>query len=146
MIYLDTSYIVKCYVAEPGSERILTWLEGQRGLVCSWHGRLEFFSAVHRHVQTGRLAADQVRRVTRQLETDESSGIWTWLPVSPDLVRRACRVVGGLDRGSCLRAADALHLATAAEAGCTCLYSHDRHLLDAAPLFGVVARDILASP
>ncbi len=46
MIYLDTSYIVKCCVAEPGSERILTWLEGQRGIVCSWHGRPEFFSAI----------------------------------------------------------------------------------------------------
>jgi len=143
MIYLDTSYIVKCYVSEPGSDRILAWLAGRRGLVCSWHGRLEFHSAIHRHFQGGRLAAVQVRRVIRQLENDEADGVWTWLAVTPALVRQACTVMAGLDRTTCLRAADALHLATAADAGCEGLYSHDGHLLDAARLFGVTAHDIL---
>jgi uncharacterized protein len=144
MIYLDTSYIVKCYVFEPGSERILAWLEGRRGLVCSWHGRVEFYSAIHRHFQAGRLTAVQVRKVTRQLEADEANGVWTWLAVTPALVRQACAILAGLDRTTCLRAADALHLATAADAGCESCYSHDRHLLAAASGFGVAAHDILA--
>jgi len=144
MIYLDTSYIVKCYVAEPGSDRILAWLEGRRGLVCSWYGRLEFCSALHRHFQAGRLTAGQVRRIVRHLETDEDDGLWTWLAVTPALVNQASAVVAGLDRATCLRAGDALHLATAAEAGCEDVYSHDRHLLDAAALFGVAAHDVLA--
>ena len=143
MIYLDTSYIVKCYVAEPGSDRILAWLEGQRGIVCSWQGRLEFFSAIHRHVQAGNLNVTRAKRVTSQLESDEAQGIWTWLPVTLALVRRTCQTVGGLGPKTCLRAADALHLATAADAGCACIYSHDRHLLGAAKVFGVEARDIL---
>ena len=145
MIYLDTSYIVKCYVSEPGSDRILAWLEGQHGLVCSWQGRVELFSALHRHVQGGRLTAAQVRKVTRQLEADEAHGIWTWLAVTPALVRKTCHTLAGLDRKTCLRAADALHLATAADAGCEALYSHDRHLLDAAPVFGIKAHDILTT-
>ena len=121
MIYLDTSYLVKVYVAEPGSGRILAWLEGQRGLLCSWHGRLEFFCAVHRHVQAGRLAALAARRVFRRLEADEASDVVTWLPVSAALIQSACRAVSGLGRGVSLRAADrALHLATAADCGCEC--------------------------
>ena len=144
MIYLDTSYIVKCYVAEPGSDRVLAWLTGRRGLVCSWHGRIEFHSAIHRHFQAGRLTATQVRKVARQLEADEAHGVWTWLAVTPELARRACTAIAGLDRQTCLRAADALHLATAADAGCEGLYSHDRHLLNAASMFGVPAHDILA--
>lgn len=143
MIYLDTSYIVKCYVSEPGSDRILAWLEGRRGMVCSLHGRIEFHSAMHRHFQAGRLTATQVRKVMRQLEADEANGIWTWLAVSSALVHQACVTLAGLDRATCLRAADALHLATAADAGCENLYSHDRHLLSAAPVFGVSAHDIL---
>ena len=143
MIYLDTSYIVKCYVSEPGSDRILAWLEGRRGLVCSCHGRIEFYSALHRHFQAGRLTAAQVRKVSRQLEADEDNGIWTWLAVTPALVRHACTTLAGLDRKTCLRAADALHLATSADEGCEELYSHDRHLLDAASVFGVAAHDIL---
>jgi predicted nucleic acid-binding protein len=143
MIYLDTSYIVKCYVSEPGSEQILAWLEGRRGLVCSWHGRIELYSAFHRHFQAGRLTAAQVRKVTRQLEADEADGIWSWLAVTPALIRQGCCTLAGLDRKTCLRAADALHLAIAADAGCEGLYSHDRHLLEAAAVFGVTAHDIL---
>ena len=143
MIYLDTSYLVKCYVAEPGSDRVLAWLEGRRGLVCSWHGRLEFHSAIHRHFQAGRLTAAQVRQVCRRLDADEADGIWTWLAVTPVAIRQACRIVAGLDRATCLRAADALHLAVAADAGCEGVYSHDRHMLEAAAIFGVAAYDIL---
>lgn len=143
MIYLDTSYIVKCYVAEPGTEAVLEWIAGRRSLVCSLHGRIEFYSAIHRHVQAGQLTPVQARRVYRQFEEDETEGLWSWLPVTADRIRQACGVLVGLERKTCLRAADALHLATAADTGCECIYSHDRHLLAAAPLFGIPARDII---
>jgi predicted nucleic acid-binding protein len=144
MIYLDTSYIVKCYVREPGTEAILAWLEGQAGLSCAWHGRLEFCTAVQRHVREKRILPADGRRVFRRLETDERGNLWNWIPLSPELLRAACARVEGLAPQVPLRSADALHLTCAAVNGFQTVYSHDRHLLAAAPHFGLEGRDILA--
>ena len=49
----------------------------------------------------------------------------------------------GLPEDVFLRSADALHLTCAAANGFSAVYSHDRHLLNAAPHFGLEGRDIL---
>ncbi len=124
MIYLDTSYIVKCYLREPGTERILAWLQGKTGLTCCSHGRLELYAAIKRHVREGRLSEKQAAGSFRLLEQDEIAGIWHWIPVSEGLIRKACRRVASLKATVRVRAADALHLTCAAENGFTAV----RHL------------------
>lgn len=143
MIYLDTSYLVKCYVCEPGTEEILAWLEGRTGLSCAEHGRLEFFSAVRRHVREGRLRPSDATGVFRRLEADEALGLWNWLPVGGDLIRETCRRIATMPAEVPLRSADALHLACAASGGFREVYSHDRHLLAAASYFGLSGIDLL---
>jgi hypothetical protein len=49
MIYFDTSYLTKLYVLEPGTSEIDSWLQGNGGLVCSLHGRLELTASFKRH-------------------------------------------------------------------------------------------------
>ncbi len=145
MIYLDTSYIVKCYLIEPGTDLILPWLEGQSGLSCCLYGRIEFFAAVQRHRREGRLKRSDVRRALEQLETDERNNLWNWFPLSDDLIRDTCARIADLPADVPLRSADALHLTCAVTNGFSAVYSHDRHLLQAAPHFGIEGLDILPS-
>jgi predicted nucleic acid-binding protein len=143
MIYLDTSYIAKCYLNEPGSSKILRWLEGKSGLSCCHHGRLELVCALKRHQRDGRIRFEDLHRVLQRLEADERDRIWRWLPVTTDLVREACRLVASLPRTSSVRSADALHLTCAATRGFGRIYTHDQHMLRAAPRFGLDGVDIL---
>jgi len=142
--YLDTSYIVKCYLREPGSAEILAWLEGQTGLGCAALGRLEFHAAVRRHVSEGRLKGAEAERVFRRFEADCRADLWHWVPVADALIGRACERMRKLSPKVYLRTVDALHLTCASAIGCEAIYSHDRHMLIAAPHFGLEGRDILA--
>lgn len=143
MIYLDSCYIAKCYLREPGTEQVLAWLAGKCGLSCCLHGRLELAAAVQRHVREGRLSLRDSQTVFRRLEMDERAGVWRWFSVTDQLLLQACRRAESLPSGVFLRAADALHLTCAAEHGFQEVYSHDQHLLAAAPHYGLAGRDIL---
>lgn len=143
MIYFDTSYLVKLYVDEPGAEAVTTWAEGKGQFTCSVHGRLELFSSFKRQQREGSLTASRLLALVRQVEKDESTGLIRWLPLTTELMARACRQAVALPPALFLRAADALHLACAADAGLKAIYSHDRHLLAAAPHFKLKGLDVI---
>jgi predicted nucleic acid-binding protein len=143
MIYLDTSYLVKLYADEPGSEAVLAWVEGKGEFVCADHGRLELFAAFKRHQRGCGLTGPDLRALIGQVEKDESSGLVRWLPVPGELIAAACERVLGLPPSVYVLAGDALHLACAADAGLKEIYSHDRHLLAAAPHFKLKGIDVI---
>lgn len=143
MIYLDTSLIVKCYLNEPGSQAVLNWLAGRRGLMCSQHGRVEFCATLNRHVREQHLDARQAGSVLNRLAEDEHAGLWRWLPVTDAVLRRACQVLSTWSSGLVVRSADAIHLACAAEYGSPTVYTHDVAMRHAAPHFGLRAVDLL---
>ena len=137
MIYLDANYIVKCYLREAGSAHVLRLVQNSTGRSSALHGRTEFYSAVHRRLRERHLSPRDAAAVWKQFETDERSGLWHWLAVTEDVVRRACATFEKLEPTVFLRASDALHLACAAENQFPAVYSGDRILLEAAPFFGV---------
>jgi predicted nucleic acid-binding protein len=137
MIYLDGSYIIKCYLDEPGTSQVLALVQGNLGRSSSLHGRSELWSAIHRHLRERTISGRQAKSVWQQIERDERAGLWHWLPVSETVVRRACATFEKLDATVFLRSSDALHLASAAENGFVEIYSGDRVLLAAAPHFGL---------
>lgn len=137
MIYLDASYIVKCYLHEAGSREVLALLQSSSGRSSALHGRAEFYSGVHRHLRKEHISSRDATAVWQQFERDERLGIWHWLALSEAVIRRACNVFEKLDARTFLRASDALHLACAAENGFSEIYSGDRILLGAASTFGL---------
>ncbi len=137
MIYLDANYIVKCYLREAGSAQVLRLVQNSTGRSSALHGRAEFFSAVHRRLRERHLSARDAAAVWKQFEADEHSGLWHWLAVTENVVRRACITFEKLEPTVFLRASDALHLACAAENQFPAVYSGDRILLEAAPFFGL---------
>jgi predicted nucleic acid-binding protein len=143
MIYLDTSYIIKCYLHEPGTPQVLRLVQTHPGRAACQHGRTEFWSAVHRHVREGALTRAQAGKVFRQFERDEKQGLWHWLPLDHAVVLRSCAMFEKLGASVFLRSADALHLACAAQNGFAEIYSNDRHLLASATYFGLTACNVI---
>lgn len=143
MIYFDTSYLAKCYLAEAGGAAVRGLAAEQTSIACCEYGRLELVTSFHRHFREGFLTRRQHQLVLRQLESDDVSGVWMWLGVTADLLCKTAAKVSSLGSAVFVRAGDALHLTCAAENGLAEIYSNDRHLLAAAPHFGLRARNVI---
>ena len=76
---------------------------------------------------------------------DIQNGVWVLFPVSQYLLYQVESLTRTLPTAAYLRAGDAIHLVTAADAGFTEIWSNDRHLLAAARHFGLEGRSAPAS-
>jgi predicted nucleic acid-binding protein len=137
MIYLDASYIMKCYLREVGTSEVMALVQGSVGCSSAVHARTEVWSAIHRRIRDKSISLSAARNVWRQFESDEVSGVWHWLSLNQNVIKRACEAFERLAPQVSLRAADALHLACAVENRFSDVYSGDRILLGAASHFGL---------
>lgn len=144
MIYFDTSYLVRLYYQDPGWESVRA-LAATDHLMCAIHGHAEMIAAFHRKLREGAIKPVHYAALLEQLAADDVEGAIQWLPVAPDIMARVAAIYAGLPAAVFLRAADALHLATAVQAGCASVYSNDAHLLAAAPHFGLAGRNVIAA-
>jgi predicted nucleic acid-binding protein len=140
--YFDTSYLARLYLEDAGWEKVRE-LASNDHLACCLHGKAETVAAFHRQFREGVLSQPQLADLLRQFETECDAGAFQWLPVSTMVVDRAIRVYAKLSKTVHLRAADAIHLACAAENNFKKIYSNDGRLLASAPHFGLVGVNIL---
>ena len=145
MLYFDTSYLVRLYLDDTGCEPVRE-LAAQNEIASCWHAQAEILCALHRGLREGRLDAEQYRAQLDQFRSDRAVGAFCWLPLADPILVRLDRIVTTAPAATFLRAADALHLACAAENGFTEIYSHDRHFLAAAPLFGLRGVNLIPTP
>jgi predicted nucleic acid-binding protein len=143
VIYFDTAYIAKCYLNEPGAERVRAVAREAAGLASCEIARLELASILLRHVREDHLTRRELAAVRREILQDEQDGVWTWLPVTSGLLQQAADRVLRLPVTMLVRSADALHLACAAEHGFGEIYTNGRPILRAAAHFGIAGIDLL---
>ena len=143
MLYFDACYILKCYLNEPGAEKVRRLAREAGALASCVHGRAEFWSGIARHEREGRLSRRTARDILRQLREDESNDVWHWLPLDRQLVELTCTLLEQHGRALPLRTGDALHLACAREHGFPAIHSSDRVILGAAKAFGLTGVNVL---
>jgi predicted nucleic acid-binding protein len=142
MIFFDTSYLARLYLDEAGAVEVRE-LAAAMPICAAWHAQAELFCTFHRALREGRLDLEGYLAQRAQFAFDNSNGLFHWLPLTESTMGRLDAMLAKVSAGVFLRAADALHLACAAENGLKEVYSNDRHFLAAAPLFGLKAKNII---
>ncbi len=143
MIYLDAAYVAKCYLNEPGAERVRALAYEAAGLASCELARLEFMCAVRRHVREDNLTPRHARGIFEDFARDERDGVWHWFPLGSELMATVFELVRRLPAARVLRAGDALHLGCARANGFAEVFTNDRHMLAAASHFGVSGVNVL---
>ena len=142
MVYFDTSYLVRLHTRDAGWEKVRA-LASTDNVACALHGQAETVAAFHRKFREGAITQKELGAVIAEFEKDSRAGGFRWLPVSPAVIACVVRAYVTLPAATALRAADAIHLATASENQFKELYSNDARLLAASPYFGLKGVNII---
>jgi len=142
LIYFDTSYLVRLYYADVGADAVRA-LAATDNVACAAHGQAEMMAAFHRKLREGAIRVPAYAALLDQVRAHIEAGAFQWLAQNEEIMARIRNVYQKLPAAVFLRAADAIHLATAAMAGFGIIYSNDGHLLSAARHFGIEGRNVI---
>lgn len=140
MLYFDTSYLVRLYIQEPGWEKVCE-LSAKHAIACCSLGRTELYASFHRKLREKHLSVSNYELLIAQFEHERKH--LKWLPFSEAVIERVNATYVHLPSNAFLRSADAIHLASAAEAGLSEIYTNDRNILACARYFGLAGINVL---
>ena len=141
-MYLDSAYLAKYYVNEPDAAAVRKLIQGASFVCSSSWALVEVTCVFHRYVRERSLTPAQGRELIDLFRGHVESDLWNLIPVTGALLRRAATLIRGVPASVPVRAGDAIHLASALEAGEPEMWTNDRHLLAAATHFGIMARSV----
>ncbi len=143
-VYLDTSALAKLYVQETDSDELDSALVGRHDLFISELTLTELTSALARRIREGVIEAAAGRSIYQQVFRDIQAGEYRLLDLTSATHREAERLLLTIGRHAPIRAADSLHLATAALAEVRALITYDRPMHVVASALG--SFDVLPQP
>lgn len=141
-MYLDAAYIVKVYLEEAGSDAVSALVQAANSSSSSMLSIVEVNCAFHRRMREGLLTSDQCLELAATFEDHIAAHVWNLIAVTPALLKRTGQAVIAAPKSLFLRAGDAIHLLTAQELGESEIWTSDRHMLAAAPHFGLTGRSV----
>ena len=112
-------------------------------VACAAHGQAEMIAAFHRKLREGAIRPSAYAALLGQVQAHIEAGAFRWLSQDEEVFSRIRKVYQKLPASVFLRAADAIHLATAAESGIRVVYSNDALLLAAAQYFDIRGKNII---
>jgi hypothetical protein len=139
MIYFDSCYIAKFYLAEPDSPNVIAFTKGRADIGCLSVGKAEVMAVFHRKLREGVVDVNGFQLLCDQFEADCASGLWHWHATDDTLVASLVKRLRALPATTFLRTIDGMHLTCAAEDGCAAIHTSDRHIIAAASVFGLQA-------
>jgi predicted nucleic acid-binding protein len=141
-VYFDTSYIAKFYFNEPESARVRELVRKANAIYSSLWALAEFHAVLHRRLREGESSHTGARELALRFSEHVEAGLWNLIPVNEALLRSTSARIVSAPRDLFIRTADAVHLTTAHEAGEREVWTNDRHMLAAAPYFGLSGRSV----
>lgn len=141
-MYLDTCYVAKFYWNEPGSLELRELIRSAGNIRSSAWALAEFHALLHQRVSEGVASAAEVGDLASRFSAHVHDGLWTLIPVTEASLRRTGILMISAPPEIFLRTADAVHLATAQEAGERDVWTKNRHMLAAAPYLGLTGRSV----
>jgi predicted nucleic acid-binding protein len=141
-VYVDTSFLAKWYLNEPGSEAAAAWFERECPVAISSMTLAEMASLLARRRRMGEIDATLEARIHAALDDDLALGYLECHPVPDRAVLAAARLFASLPDQP-LRTLDALHLALARELALTRLATADRVLAGAARALGFTVEGLV---
>ena len=141
-MYFDTSYIAKFYLNESDSSQVRALVREADPIDSSLWALAEFHAVLHRHFRERAIKRSDARALALRFSEHIEEGLWRLVPVTEALLRRTSALLVSAPSGLFLRTGDAVHLTTANDVGEREVWTNDRHMLAAAPYFGLVGRSV----
>ncbi len=122
--YLDTSVLIKLYVAETFSTEAERFVGEADGIVISRLSTLEWHCAMARRARTGQITQDYLNLARTEFTRHLADGYFRIVPYDDPLLSDALRVLDSANPVP-LRTLDAIHLTAVRNAGVTRIATAD---------------------